>query len=168
MLQKHGALQTEFDELNHMLTHQPPSAWAKREKKYHDDKKVPAKTNVPLCLPFLRCLRLICSVLPLFIVGRVEGTALLKAVQGALCSTIMVCLRLTLGRQGHTWHCVHMVLWHSVQGLLCCTALSSRLTFLLGCVPRSMAVHQARSEECRRTGMLPPWRASSAACMSFL
>lgn len=22
-----------------MLTHQPPSAWAKREKKYHDDKK---------------------------------------------------------------------------------------------------------------------------------
>ena len=38
-LQKHTALQTEFDELNHMLTHQPPSAWAKREKKYHDDKK---------------------------------------------------------------------------------------------------------------------------------
>lgn len=23
-----------------MLTHQPPSAWAKREKKYHDDKKL--------------------------------------------------------------------------------------------------------------------------------
>jgi hypothetical protein len=38
-LQKHKALQTEFNELNHMLTHQPPSAWAKREKKYHDDKK---------------------------------------------------------------------------------------------------------------------------------
>jgi hypothetical protein len=39
VLQKYQALQTEFDELNHMLTHQPPSAWAKREKKYHDDKK---------------------------------------------------------------------------------------------------------------------------------
>lgn len=38
-VQKRKALQTEFDELNHMLTHQPPSAWAKREKKYHDDKK---------------------------------------------------------------------------------------------------------------------------------
>jgi hypothetical protein len=38
-VQKHAALQTEFDALNHMLTHQPPSAWAKREKKYHDDKK---------------------------------------------------------------------------------------------------------------------------------
>jgi hypothetical protein len=37
--QKNGALQTEFDALNYMLTHQPPSAWAKREKKYHDDKK---------------------------------------------------------------------------------------------------------------------------------
>ena len=40
VLQKKDALQTEFDELNHMLTHQPPSAWAKREKKYHDDKKL--------------------------------------------------------------------------------------------------------------------------------
>lgn len=38
-VQKHASLQTEFDALNHMLTHQPPSAWAKREKKYHDDKK---------------------------------------------------------------------------------------------------------------------------------
>lgn len=38
-VQKRNALQSEFDELNHMLTHQPPSAWAKREKKYHDDKK---------------------------------------------------------------------------------------------------------------------------------
>lgn len=38
-MQKRNALQSEFDELNHMLTHQPPSAWAKREKKYHDDKK---------------------------------------------------------------------------------------------------------------------------------
>lgn len=38
-LQRRDALQTEFNELNHMLTHQPPSAWAKREKKYHDDKK---------------------------------------------------------------------------------------------------------------------------------
>lgn len=39
-VQKKDALQAEFDELNHMLTHQPPSAWAKREKKYHDDKKL--------------------------------------------------------------------------------------------------------------------------------
>lgn len=38
-LQKVSDLQKEFDALNHMLTHQPPSAWAKREKKYHDDKK---------------------------------------------------------------------------------------------------------------------------------
>lgn len=91
-VQKHGALQKEFDELNHMLTHQPPSAWAKREKKYHDDKKVwplsfPTKSKgfCLLCMePGFKVLR----------AARCAGT-LRRSVQGAHTFVVAV------------WHAAH-------------------------------------------------------------